>query len=130
MPGPGGPLRVRPGRAAEVPGRRLQPIQVGGGIVQAVDVIEAQAADHALGDEPEQQSVRRREHLGILHPQAGESVDVEEPPVVDLVEGGTPVRQAVGLAFEQAVQAVEAVRVPRCAVERAHAGLDVVADAR
>ena len=65
----------------------------------------------ALFDQIEEQRVRGGEDRGIFHPQPDEIVDVEESPVVDLVERGAPVRQAIRLRVEQRVQAIEAGRV-------------------
>ncbi len=44
------------------------------------------------------------EDLGILHVERHEVVHIEEPAVVDLTGGAPPVRQAVYLGLEQAVQ--------------------------
>ena len=41
-----------------------------------------------------EQHVRRLEHFRLLDPQAGQRVDVEEAPVVDLVRGRAPVATA------------------------------------
>ena len=75
-------------------------------------MIDPHAGHPSLGDEPGQQSVDRREDVGILDAQAGERVDVEEAPVVDLVRRGAPVGEAIGLLLEQLVQRVERLRLP------------------
>ena len=72
--------------------------------------------------------MRRLEHLRILHADRGELVDVEEPPVVDLVRRGSPVGHAVRLLLEEGVQQVEALRLTGPAVECGHGGGDVLAD--
>ncbi|MNZ80823.1 hypothetical protein D3C78_994720 [compost metagenome] len=79
-------------------------------IGQAVDVIDAQAIDQAGADQLENLLVSGFEHLATLDPQAGQLVDVEKAPPVDVIGGGTPAGQAIGLLFEQAVQALEACR--------------------
>ena len=45
------------------------------------------------------------EQLGQLHAQPGEIVDVEKAAVVDLLRRDPPIGDAVGLGFEQPVQA-------------------------
>ncbi len=67
-------------------------------------MVDAQAVDLAAGDEIEHQPVRRVEHLGALHAQRGQLVDVEEAAVVDLVGGDAPVGQPVGLLLDQFVE--------------------------
>jgi hypothetical protein len=52
-----------------------------------------------------------------LHAQRGQLVDVEEAPVVDLVAGHAPVRQAVGLRVDQGVERVEARALADASVE-------------
>ena len=61
----------------------------------------------------------------ILDPQAGQRVDVEESPVVDLVQRRPPVRETIRLHFEQLVQVVEALGASGFAVE----ALDGLVDA-
>ena len=58
----------------------------------------------ALGDQPLDQPVDRLEGAGVLDAQAGQRVDVEEAPVVDVAGGKPPVAELVVLAFEQMVQ--------------------------
>ena len=44
-------------------------------------MIDPQTVDVAVGEQRQQQTVGRLEHVGVLLPQAGELVDIEEPPV-------------------------------------------------
>ena len=44
------------------------------------------------------------ERAGILDPQSGERIDVEEAPIVDVAGGEPPVAELVVLAFEQMMQ--------------------------
>ena len=64
-------------------------------------------------DEP----VHLVEHRRILHPQRRQLVDVEEPPVVDLLRRDAPVRQPVRLRVRAARRGVEAARLAGDAVE-------------
>ena len=97
----------------------LQAFQVRLRIVQAVDMIDAQAVDHAALDQLEDEPVRAVEHAALIHAQRREIVDVEEAPVVDLIDRDAPVRQPIRLRIEQRVERVEAARIARRAVERA-----------
>ena len=63
--------------------------------------------------------MRRLEHLFVLRPQARQIVDVEEPPVVDLVCGDAPIREPVRLPLEQLMQRLERLAPLRDAVQRA-----------
>ncbi len=63
------------------------------------------------------QAVRCHEDRGVLHAQPNQVVDIEESAVVDLLRGGAPGGQPVGLGVKQQVQAVEAVRVPFDAID-------------
>ena len=75
----------------------LQALQVIAGGVQTVDVIDPQAGRAAAAYQVEQEAVDFVEDFGILHPQCGELVHVEEPAVVDLFGRDAPVCQAVRL---------------------------------
>ncbi|MNH03433.1 hypothetical protein D3C79_626960 [compost metagenome] len=74
---------------------------------QAVDVVDAQAIHQAALDQFEQLGMGGLEHRGALDPQPAQLVDIEKAPPVDVVGGGAPAGQAIGLAFEQQVQALE-----------------------
>ena len=66
----------------------------------------------------------------ILHAKPRKIVDVEETPVIDLVERGAPVREAVGLYFEQGVEMIEASGLTRHAVDLRNHAVDVFTDHR
>ncbi|MNC67146.1 hypothetical protein D3C75_1176170 [compost metagenome] len=70
-------------------------------------MVDAQAVHQAALDQFEQLGVGGLEHHRAFHPQAAQLVDVEEAPPVDVVGGGAPAGQAVGLALQQQVQALE-----------------------
>ncbi len=61
-----------------------------------------------VADQPEDEPVRLVEHARILHPDRREPVHVEEAPVVDLLPGDAPEREAVGLRVEEPLEEVEA----------------------
>ena len=67
--------------------------------------------------------MRVREDLGLLDPQAGQRLDVEEPPVGELLGGRPPVGEPVVLLAEQRVERVRvAVQRDDLGVERAGHG--------
>src|SRR5262249_19887232 len=74
------------------------------GIAQAVDMVETQALQLAVGDELLDQPMRRLEGRGVFHPQAGEAVDVEEAAVVDIARRKTPVAELVVLPLQEVMQ--------------------------
>ena len=82
-------------------------------------MIDAKARHPAARDELGHERVGGVEHPGILHPQGDELVDVEESPVVDLVERRAPVREPIGLVLEQLVEQVEAGGSPGVPFARA-----------
>ena len=97
---------------------RARSFEIGGRVEQAVGMIDPQARDEAPGDEREDQLVGRGEYTRHLHSQRAELVDVEEAPVVDVVERGLPMGKAIELVLEQLMQPIEAGRHSRRAVER------------
>ena len=68
---------------------------------EPVGVIDAQPVDRAALDQPDDERVRRVEHLGELDADGGERVDVEEAAVVELLGGDLPPRDAVVLTIEE-----------------------------
>ena len=87
------------------PVRVGQPAQVAARVGQAVRVVDPQPVDRALG-RPARAAARgsRRRPPVVLDPDRGQRVDVEEPPVVQLLVADPPVREPVVLAVEQLVQ--------------------------
>jgi hypothetical protein len=61
-------------------------------------MVDAQAVDGAVVHESQHQLVGGVEDRRVLHPQAGERVDREEPAVVQVAVGPPPVDQLVVLA--------------------------------
>ena len=96
--------------------RRSERLEIARGRVETVGVVDPEPRDPALADQVEQEPVRRLEHGGILHPDRRQVVDVEEPPVVDLVPGDPPVRDAIRLRGQHGVEPVEALRLAGSAV--------------
>ena len=62
-------------------------------------MIQAYALDLVLGDQVEHEGVGDLEQLRPLHAQAGQVVDVKEPPIVDLRRCHPPIGNPIGLAF-------------------------------
>ena len=79
--------------------------------VEPVGVIDAQSGHLSRAHEPEDQAVRGLEHGGVLHPDGRQGVDVEEPPVIDVVARDLPEGEPVGLGAEKGVEAIEARRL-------------------
>ncbi len=101
-----------------------QPAAVARGIVQAIDVIEPQPLHLVLGDQAQDHAVGLLEHLGALHPEPGQLVDVEEAAVVDVRAGDAPEGEAVDLIVEQAMERAKALGLAGGAVDRRDGGLD------
>src|SRR3546814_2714697 len=64
----------------------------------------------------EDEQVNGVEDLGKLDPDAGQVVDVEKPPIVDVTGCDAPEGDAIGLRLEQAVQG-ERIRLAAFAVD-------------
>ena len=90
--------------AARVADQSAQALEILRRVAQAVDVVEPQALQLALGDQPLHQAVDRLEGAGILDAQAGQRIDVEEAAVVDVAGGEPPVPELVVLALQQQMQ--------------------------
>lgn len=84
----------------------LQRFEVGVGIVDPVEMIDAKAGDSSLRDEPQDQGVGRLEHRRVAHPDADQVGDVEEAAVVDLTGRQPPVAEPVGLRLDHLVEQV------------------------
>ena len=74
-------------------------------------MIDPEPGHDAVAHQPEDEAVGLLEDRGHLHANGGQLVDVEEPPVVDLLAGHAPVRHAIGLLAEQPVEQVEGGRI-------------------
>ena len=88
----------------------VQSLQISAWIGQPVRVVDPKAMDGARPQQLEQHLVRGVEDIGVLDADRGQRVDVEEPPVVQLLRGNPPVRQAVPLPVQQLDQR----ELPRC----------------
>ena len=107
----------------------LEPLQVVAGIEEAVHVVDAEAGHGAALDEREDEAVHLVEDRRIFHAQRRQLVHVEEPAVVDLLGRHAPVREAIRLRVQQAVERVEAPRLPVRPVEPPDAAVDELAHA-
>lgn len=96
----------------------LQPREVARRIIQAVGMVDAQPVDLAFVEQLEHEPVEELEDRWLFGPHGREIIEVEKAPVVDLVGGGAPVREAVDLQVEQALQKIEAGGHPGAPVER------------
>ena len=74
---------------------------------EAVDVVDAQTVDQAFGHQLEDFRVGRFEHRRPFDPQAAQFVDIEKTPPVDVIRRRAPTGQAIALALQQVVQALE-----------------------
>ena len=93
-------------------------------------MIEPKPGDDPTADQVEDERVRVVEDVGLLHADGREIVDIEEPPIVDLVCGRPPVGEAIVLGLQQIVQPVEAGGLPAGAAPPGHGAIDVGADLR
>ena len=80
-----------------------QPPQVGGRVGQAVDVVDPDPVDQALGDQPEDGGVGAQVDLGVLLADPDEVVDGEEAAVVEVDRGPAPLDQLVVLRASRSV---------------------------
>src|SRR5262249_60243409 len=94
--GGGGGPGPDPARGRGGGGVLLRRLQVFLGVERAGGVVDAQPGDLALAPRAQDQLVGGGGDPLLLHAQGGQLVDVEEPPVVDLVGGDAPEGQAVG----------------------------------
>ncbi len=99
-------------------GRLIQAVQVALRVSEPVHVVDPQPVQRAVPDQVKDEAMGVSENLLVLRAQPGERLDVEEPPVGELLSGRGPVRQAVVLAAEQLVESV------RVAIERRYLGVD------
>jgi hypothetical protein len=78
-------------------------------------MVEAQAVEGPVGDQRQDAGVRVVEDVAVLDPHPAEAADGEEAPVVELLVGAGPVREAVVLALEhlgEAATVATAASVP------------------
>ena len=99
-----------------------------GGIEQPVDMVDAQPLHLAALDHREHHAVRRREQLRQFDAQSRQIVDVEKPPVINLLSGNPPVRDAIVLRLQKPVQPAEAGGPSRASGEIAQRHLDRAGD--
>ena len=95
----------QPGPLAQPPAQRPA---IACRIGEAVDMVDAQAVDQALGMKAERQGVHGFEDFRLLHAQADQLVDVEEAPPVDAVAGAAPPGEAIVLAFQHVAERTRA----------------------
>src|SRR5690606_36369488 len=91
---------------------RAQPMAIIKRPGQSVDMIDPQAIYHPLGIETQGQLVDRIEHLGQLHADTYQLVDLEKSPPVDAICCATPPGEAVVLSFQQGMQALASIGLP------------------
>ena len=108
----------------------LQHFEIACRIEEAVRVVDADTVYASVGKELPEKLVRRLEYLRPLHVKRGQRVHVEEPPVIDLVRRGAPVRQPIRLHLEQLVKGIETRRVAGDSVHVSHRIVDVPGNRR
>ena len=87
-------------------------------IAQPVDVVEAQPLQSAVRDQPRDQTMNGLERTGVLDAQAGERIDVEKSPIVDIAAGKPPMGKPVVLAFQQMMQGEQRRPARRTSADR------------
>ena len=107
----------------------LQLAEVVRRVPEAVRVVDAQAGHLSLGEQPEDEFVRRAEDLGLLDADRRQVVDVEEAAVVDLLRRDAPEGRAVGLRVEQIVEQSRC-RASSVALKASSAACDGITDFR
>ncbi len=105
------------GRARRRRAETLQPLQVLLRIPKPVDMVDAQAGDLPLAQQPPRQRVGFRKDVGLLHAHADQRVDGEEPAVIRGENPRLPMGQAVMLPVEHPVERVKTGRAARFAVQ-------------
>ncbi|MNT11237.1 hypothetical protein D3C72_1461060 [compost metagenome] len=81
-----------------------QAAQIGAGAGQAVDMVDAQAIQHAFAIQAQHQAMHGIEDRAVFHAHTNQFADLEEAAPVDLLGRGAPPRQPVVLAFQQIMQ--------------------------
>lgn len=109
-----------------------QPVKVGGGVGEAVDVVDADPVDEMGVGEFEGERVGGFADFGAFDADTDQLVDVEEAAVVGFASGDLPVGEAPGLGGEQGVELgqgeggrVAAVWVEAGGVEARGGGVEV-----
>ena len=69
-------------------------------------MVDPDPVQHARRQPAQHERVRFQEDGLILDAESRQAVDVEEPPVIDLLVGGPPILEAVVLTLEQGVESV------------------------
>src|SRR5215470_9300257 len=95
-------------------------------ITQSIDVVEAQSMQAALGDEAADEGMNCVEGAAVFDAQPGQSVNVEEAPIIDLAAGKPPMGEAIVLALEQVMECEDGVRSPGARAIGAQAAFDHV----
>src|SRR5262245_11480817 len=96
---------------------RLQLREVLQRIEETIGMVDPETTNSALAQEAKCKFVHGRKHIRSLDADSSQIVNVEEPPVVDLVDCYPPVGKAVVLCVQQPFQAVKAAMVPRAATD-------------
>ena len=65
---------------------------------------------------------------GVFHPDGSETTDIEEPPVVDLFCGNTPIGEPPDLLAKQIIQKIKTVRLFLSPVEDTNIFLNEIPD--
>ncbi len=74
-------------------------------------MVDPQAVHQAVADQLKDFLVSGLEHRRALHAQAGQFVDIEEAPPIDVIACGAPAGETIVLMFQQVVQALKAFGV-------------------
>ena len=97
--------------------KRVQMLEIIERIVKAVRMIYPQSGDPTCSDQSPHEPMNGFEHARILNANRRQIVDVEKPPVIDLVRRDSPVSQPVPLLLQQSFQLIEAFRISCFAVD-------------
>ena len=80
-------------------------------------MVDAQPVQRSVGQHREDEFMRVIEKLGELHAQAGEIIDIEEAPVIDLIGGDKEMGGAPVLILDESVEFSPGVQLSRLSVQ-------------
>ena len=87
-------------------------------------MVDTQTIEHSVAQQLEDEAVRMIKQLGQFHAQAGELVDVEKAPIINVVGGNAKMGGAPVLILDQFVQLAPCPQPPRLAIQAVGRSLD------
>src|ERR1700722_3738404 len=81
-------------------------------------MVKSQAIHLTLRDQLKKKTVGFLEDILILNLNAGQVVRIKKSPIVDVIRGNSPIRQAEGLRLDEFMQFLETRRIRDVAIDR------------